>query len=135
MEDLSKGFDYTQKHLTYRVLAMPSDANAAGDIFGGWMMSQVDLAGSIPAYHAANGRVATVAVNSFQFIKPVLIGDLVSCYAWVSRIGNTSIQVTIEVDMYRERDSANQHRVAEAVLTYVALTEDGKPRPIKDRDE
>src|SRR5260221_14261341 len=86
---------------TLRVVPMPSDANYVGDIFGGWIMSQVDVAGSIPAIRRARGRVATVAVNSFVFKKPVLIGDLVSFYAREVRVGNTSI--TVDVEVYAER--------------------------------
>jgi acyl-CoA thioesterase YciA len=134
MHDIDPDYDFRQRHLTYRVLAMPADTNAYGDIFGGWLMSQADLAGSLPAHHAANGRVATVAVNSFQFIRPVLVGDLVSCYAWVTRIGNSSIEVRVEVEIHRERRTDVTHKVAEAVLTYVALTKEGKPRRITEPD-
>jgi len=118
--------------LAVRVLAMPKDTNAAGDIFGGWLMSQVDIAGSIAAWQAAGGRVVTVAVNSFRFLKPVLVGELVSCYAQVIRIGNTS--VTVEVDTYAEpeRDPDAVHKVAEATLTYVAIDEERNPRPISE---
>jgi acyl-CoA thioesterase YciA len=134
MTDLDANYDYMERNLTYRVLAMPADTNAYGDIFGGWLMSQADLAGSLPAHHAANGRVATVAVNSFQFIRPVLVGDLVSCYAWVSKIGKSSIQVKVEVEIHRERKTDVSHKVAEAVLTYVALTKDGVPRKVSEPD-
>jgi acyl-CoA thioesterase YciA len=115
---------------TLRVVAMPSDANYAGDIFGGWLMGQVDVAGSIPALHRARGRVATVAVNSFVFKQPILVGDLVSFYAHISRIGNTSI--TVDVEVYVQRDPGNPtcHRVTEATLTYVAVDENRKPRPV-----
>ena len=130
MTDTEHHRDPGKRHLTYRVLAMPADTNAAGDVFGGWLMSQVDIAGSIPAVQAARGRVATVAVNSFQFIKPVLVGDLVSCFATVERIGTKSVRVRVEVDVERERDPDQLHRVAEAVLTYVAMTADGHSRPI-----
>ena len=135
MHHIDDDYDFRQRHLTYRVLAMPADTNAYGDIFGGWLMSQVDLAGSLPAHHAANGRVATVAVNHFQFIRPVLVGDLVSCSAWVSRIGNSSIEVKVEVEIHRERQTDQTHMVAEAVLTYVALTKEGKPRKIDQSDD
>ncbi len=116
--------------LAVRVLAMPKDTNAAGDIFGGWLMSQVDIAGSIAAWQAAGGRVVTVAVNSFRFIKPVLVGDLVSCYSQVTRIGNTSVTVDVEVYAEPERDPDAVHKVAEATLAYVAIDEDRNPRPI-----
>ena len=123
--------DLAKRHLTYRVAAMPADTNGKGDIFGGWLMSQVDIAGSVLAMEASGGRVATVAINHFQFIRPVLVGDLVSCYARIARIGNTSVQVALEVDVERMGDHATAHRVAEATLTYVALTEEGLPRTVR----
>lgn len=115
---------------TLRVVAMPSDANYAGDIFGGWLMGQVDVAGSIPALHRARGRVATVAVNSFVFKQPIFIGDLVSFYATIERVGTTSI--TVDVEVYVQRDPGNPTclKVTEAQLTYVAVGEDRKPRPV-----
>lgn len=122
--------DLSQRHLTYRVAAMPADTNGKGDVFGGWLMSQVDIAGSVLAMEAAGGRVATVAINRFQFISPVLVGDLVSCYARVVHFGATSIQVELHVDVERMGDHSTAHRVAEALLTYVALTDEGKPRGI-----
>jgi acyl-CoA thioesterase YciA len=115
---------------TLRVVAMPSDANYAGDIFGGWLMGQVDVAGSIPALHRARGRVATVAVNSFVFKQPIFVGDLVSFYARIVRIGTTSI--TVDVEVYVQRDPGNPtcHKVTEATLTYVAVSDDRRPRPV-----
>ncbi|MGE0370858.1 MAG: acyl-CoA thioesterase [Gammaproteobacteria bacterium] len=115
---------------TTRVLAMPTDTNAAGDIFGGWIMSQVDIAGSIAAYRRAGGRVVTVAVNSFQFHKPVFVGDLISCYADVVRVGRTSLTVHVEVHAERSRGIEEAIRVTEATLTYVAVDQDRKPRPV-----
>jgi acyl-CoA thioesterase YciA len=112
-----------------RVVPMPSDANYTGDIFGGWIMSQVDIAGSIPALQLARGRVATVAVNSFAFKQPVLIGDLVSFYAQVVRVGRTSI--TVDVEVYAQRRNLHEVvKVTEATLTYVAVDEDRRPRPV-----
>src|SRR5947207_14371442 len=87
----------TGKEPTLRVVPMPADSNSTGDIFGGWVMSQVDIAGSIPAIRLARGRVATVAVNSFVFKQPVMVGDLVTCYADVIKVGRTSITVSVEV--------------------------------------
>jgi acyl-CoA thioesterase YciA len=113
-----------------RVVPMPSDSNYVGDIFGGWIMSQVDIAGSIPALRRAKGRVATVAVNSFQFKQPVLVGDLVSFYAKVVRVGNTSITVDVEVYAQRARMKEECVKVTEAVLTYVAVDNNRKPRPL-----
>ena len=113
-----------------RVMPMPADANSTGDIFGGWIMSQVDIAGAIPALRLARGRVATVAVNSFVFKQPVLIGDLVSFYAKVVRVGRTSITVDVEVFAQRGVPQEVTVKVTEATLTYVAVDSDRKPRPI-----
>ena len=115
-----------------RVLAMPADTNAAGDIFGGWLMSQVDIAGSIVAYRFANGRVVTVAVNDFVFIKPVYVGDLVSLFAELVNVGNTSMQVQVTAYAERKRGVTECRRVATATLTYVALDKNRKPRPVSD---
>jgi acyl-CoA thioesterase YciA len=114
---------------TMRLLARPQDTNFAGDIFGGWIMSQVDLAGAIVASRKAKGRVVTIAVKEFQFHKPVYVGDLVSCYASIKNIGNSSITVLVEV--YAERNPANPEciKVTEATVTYVAVDENGNPRP------
>ena len=131
MDGSDNGYDrLPQREPTLRVVAMPSDANYAGDIFGGWLMGQVDLAGSIPALHRARGRVATVAVNSFVFRQPVLVGDLVSFYAEIIKVGNTSITVNVEVYVQRDPERPVCARVTEATLTYVAIGEDRKPRPV-----
>jgi acyl-CoA thioesterase YciA len=111
-----------------RVMPMPSDANIHGDVFGGWIMAQVDIAGSLPAVRRANGRVATIAVNSFLFKHPVFVGDLLSFYASIVRTGNTSITVYVEVYAERNRLQAETVKVTEATLTYVATGEDRKPR-------
>ncbi|MGA8147716.1 MAG: acyl-CoA thioesterase [Gallionellaceae bacterium] len=117
---------------TLRVVAMPSNANYVGDIFGGWLMGQVDIAGSIPALHRAKGRVATVAVNSFVFKQPVFVGDIVSFYAEIVKIGRTSI--TVDVAVYSQRDPAKPTcvKVTEATLTYVAVDENRKPRVVPE---
>jgi acyl-CoA thioesterase YciA len=115
---------------TIRVLAMPTDTNAAGDIFGGWIMSQVDIAGSIAAYRRARGRVVTVAVNSFEFHQPVFVGDLVSCYTEVVRVGRTSLAVKVEVYAERNRQAEECIKVTEALLTFVAVGEDRRPRVV-----
>jgi acyl-CoA thioesterase YciA len=119
-----------QREPTIRVAAMPSDANYTGDIFGGWLMGQVDIAGSIPALHRAKGRVATVAVNSFVFKQPVFVGDIVSFYTRIVKVGTTSI--TVDVEVYAQRDPAKPIcvKVTEAVLTYVAVDENRKPRVV-----
>jgi acyl-CoA thioesterase YciA len=113
-----------------RVVPMPADANQNGDIFGGWVMSQVDIAGSIPAARRARGRVATVAVNSFVFREPVLIGDLVSFYADITREGRTSITVAVEVYAQRNPTDIICVKVTEASLTYVAVGADRRPREL-----
>jgi acyl-CoA thioesterase YciA len=120
---------------TLRVVPMPSDTNYVGDIFGGWIMSQVDIAGSIPAIRRAQGRVATVAVNSFQFKQPVFVGDLVSFYAKVVRVGNTSITVDVEVYAERRRLQEECVKVTEAVLTYVAVDDKRNPRSVPPEEE
>jgi acyl-CoA thioesterase YciA len=116
--------------LVMRVMPMPADANGNGDIFGGWIMAQVDLAGAVLPARIAKGRIATVAVNQFIFKQPVSVGDLVSFYARVTRVGNTSI--TVHVEVHAERNPANLQvvKVTEANLTYVAIDADGKPRPV-----
>ena len=111
-------------------MPMPADSNQNGDIFGGWIMAQVDLAGAVLPSRIAKGRIATVAVNQFIFKQPVSIGDLLSFYAKVEHIGRTS--VTVHVEVYAERNPANLHvvKVTEANLTYVAIDLQGRPRPI-----
>lgn len=118
------------KQPTTRLVTMPTDTNASGDVFGGWIMSQVDIAGSVAAFHRAQGRVVTVAVNAFQFHHPVYVGDIVSCYAEVVRVGRTSLTVDVEVFAERERGAAECLRVTEATLTYVAIDAKRKPRPV-----
>jgi len=111
-------------------MPMPADANHHGDIFGGWIMSQVDIAGGVLASRHARGRVATVAVNSFQFKQPVQIGDLVSIYADIVRVGNSSITVNVEVYAQRNPEDVEIVKVTEATLTYVATDENRRPRPV-----
>lgn len=113
---------------TLRVVPMPSDVNQNGDIFGGWVMSQVDIAGGLAAARIACGRIATVAVNAFQFKQPISVGDVVSFYARVTRIGRTSI--TVDVQVYAERNPFDPRvvKVTEATLTYVAINPDGSKR-------
>ena len=115
---------------TLRVMPMPADVNPQGDVFGGWIMAQVDVAGAIPAMHRARGRVATVAVNSFLFKQPVSVGDVVSFFAEVVDTGRTSIKVKVEV--YAERHPAQPLtvKVTEAVLTYVAINQHGEKREL-----
>ena len=118
------------KQPAIRVAAMPADINSAGTIFGGWIMSQVDIAGSIAALERARGRVVTVAVNSFEFHQPVFVGDLISCYSEVIKVGRTSITVKVEVYAQRNPGKLKTIKVTEAELTFVALDENRKPRNI-----
>jgi acyl-CoA thioesterase YciA len=113
-----------------RVMPMPADANVHGDVFGGWIMAQVDIAGSLPATRRANGRVATIAVNSFVFKQPVFVGDLLSIYADIVKVGTTSITVHVEVYAERNRLEAETVKVTDATLIYVATDATRKPRPI-----
>ncbi len=119
-----------QKQPALRVVPQPADANVHGDVFGGWIMSQVDIAGSIPASRRANGRVATVAVNSFVFKQPVFVGDLLSFYASILKTGRTSITVDVEVYAHRMGLTGEIVKVTEATLTYVATGPDRRPRPL-----
>ena len=116
--------------LVLRVMPLPADVNGNGDIFGGWLMAQMDLAGAVLPSRIARGRIATVAVNEFIFKQPVSVGDLVSFYARVVRVGTTSI--TVHVEVFSERNPANLQvvKVTEANLTYVAIDASGKPRPV-----
>ena len=118
------------KEPVLRVMPMPADANHTGDIFGGWIMSQVDIAGAVLAGRHARGRVATIAVNSFQFKQPVQIGDLLSFYAEIVRVGNTSITVNVEVYAQRNPEDIEIVKVTEATLTYVATDKERRPRKV-----
>jgi acyl-CoA thioesterase YciA len=110
---------------------MPADANPAGDIFGGWIMSQMDLAGAIYASHTVRGRLVTVAVESMTFHLPVFVGDQVSCYCRIARVGRTSISIHIETWVRRRHPEEEFLRVTEATFTYVCIDEDRRPRPIE----
>ncbi len=121
------------RHATLRLVPMPKDTNAAGDIFGGWIMSQVDIAGSIAASRRAKGRTATVAVNAFSFKAPVYVNDVVSFYAEVAKVGTTSLTVNVEVYVERGLRSPKPGevvKVTEAVLTYVAIDENRQKRSV-----
>ncbi len=113
-----------------RVMPMPRDLNPAGDVFGGWIMSQVDIAGAVPARQRARGRVATIAVNSFLFKQPVSVGDIVSFYAEVLHVGKSSITVDVEVFAERNPEDPVVVKVTEATLTYVAVSASGVKREI-----
>jgi acyl-CoA thioesterase YciA len=122
------------KELVLKVIPMPADCNANGDIFGGWVMAQVDLAGSvIPARHT-QGRMATVAVNEFIFKQPVRVGDILSFFSEVTRIGRTSVTVKVEVFAERFRSQGSYIKVTEASVTYVAIDDQGRPRAIEKNE-
>ena len=121
----------TDKELVLKVIPMPADTNGNGDIFGGWVMAQVDLAGSVLPARYIQGRMATVAVNEFIFKQPVRVGDLLSFFAEVTRVGRTSMTVQVEVYAERMRAQGRYAKVTEAKLTYVAIDEQGRPRPIE----
>lgn len=121
----------TDQELVLKVIPMPGDCNANGDIFGGWVMAQVDLAGSVQPARYTRGRMATVAVNEFVFKQPVRVGDILSFFSKVVRIGRTSITVKIEVYAERHHRQGEYAKVTEALLTYVAIDENGKPREIQ----
>jgi acyl-CoA thioesterase YciA len=125
MEKLPEG-----KQPALRVMPMPADANQNGDIFGGWIMSQVDIAGGTIAGRIARGRVVTVAVKEFVFKQPVQIGDVLSFYVDVEKVGNTSVTVTVEVYAERRPETPTVAKVTEATLTYVAIDRDGRPRAV-----
>ena len=113
-----------------RVLAMPADTNPTGDIFGGWIMAQMDLAGGVVASRRAGGRVVTVAMNAFEFLEPVFVGDLVSCYGHVVRVGRTSLTLQLVAYAERARDPGQVVKVTEATATFVAVDDQRRPRPV-----
>ncbi|MGX2947813.1 acyl-CoA thioester hydrolase YciA [Frederiksenia canicola] len=117
--------------LILRTLAMPSDTNANGDIFGGWIMSQMDMGGAILAKELAHGRVVTVSVDSMAFLRPVSVGDVVCCYGKCTKVGRTSLQVKVEVWIKKVADGGKERFcVTEALFTFVAIDKNGRPRPI-----
>jgi acyl-CoA thioesterase YciA len=111
-------------------VAMPADANPAGDIFGGWILSEMDIAGGVAASRRARGRCATVGVKEMAFHRPVHIGDLVRCYATIARVGRTSITVDIQVWAASHNEQAEEQLVTEGIFTYVAIDQDRRPRPV-----
>jgi acyl-CoA thioesterase YciA len=115
--------------LTVRVAAMPADTNANGDIFGGWVLSQMDVAGGIAAAEHANGRVVTIAIDAMTFIRPVKVGDVLCVYTAVNKVGRTSMKVHVEAWARRWR-THDREKVTDATFTYVAIDEDGRPRPV-----
>ena len=115
--------------LTVRVAAMPADTNANGDIFGGWVLSQMDVAGGIAAAEYAKGRVATVAIDAMTFIRPVRVGDVLCVYTAIDKVGRTSLKIHIEAWARRSR-TYDREKVTDATFTYVAIDENGRPRPV-----
>ncbi len=115
--------------LTLRTMAMPADTNAAGDIFGGWVLSQMDLSGGIAAGQRAAGRVVTIAVDKMKFIRPVHVGDVLCVYSRIGRVGTSSIEVQLEAWALRHR-FGHREKVTQATFTMVAVDEDGRPRPV-----
>jgi acyl-CoA thioesterase YciA len=130
------GLSTPKGNLILRTLAMPADTNPNGDVFGGWIMSQMDIAGGILAKETARCRIVTVAVDSFKFLKPVKVGDVVCCYGRVLRVGTTSIAIELEVWVKHVLDATDggwpRFKVTEALFTYVAIDEEGKKRAIKN---
>ena len=118
-----------QREPAIRTLARLADANASGDIFGGWLLSQMDIAGGIAAHDRANGRVATVAIEAMEFHLPVFVGDLISCYTEITRVGTTSITIHVVTEA-RRRDGGETIKVTEGTFIFVALDGEGRPRPV-----
>jgi len=122
--------DQPRGELVIRTIAMPADTNPSGDIFGGWIMSQMDLGSGILASKTSHARVVTVAMDGMSFLQPVRVGDRVACYAWVEKIGRTSMKIPVEVWVERYM-SGEQVRVTQAVFTYVAVDQEGRPTPVR----
>ena len=122
--------DFSDREPSLRTVAMPADTNPAGDIFGGWLVGQMDLAGSTLATRVSDGRTATVAIDQMTFHKPVYVGDEVSCYTELEKIGDTSMTINVVSTVRRQKDESPV-TVTEGVFTYVALDEDGEPRPVE----
>ncbi len=122
--------DQPQGELVIQTIAMPKDTNRDGDIFGGWLVSQMDLGSAILAGKVAKSRVVTVAIEAMSFLNPVRVGDTVACYAWLEKIGRTSMRIGVDVWVTRYR-TGERVKVTSGVFTYVCLGADGKPAPVK----
>ncbi len=129
---ISKHFPKIQNYLAIQTIAMPCNTNANGDVFGGWIVSQMDLGGAVIAQSISKGRVATIAIDSMKFINPVNVGDIVSCKGTLLSIGNSSMKINIECWVQRESELK---KVTEGLFTFVAINEKGKPRKIEKPDE
>jgi acyl-CoA thioesterase YciA len=127
---MSQTPDEPMGELALRTLAMPADTNPAGDIFGGWLLAQMDIAGGILAKQRAAGRVATIAVDGMIFHKPVFVGDVVCCYGHIERVGTTSMSIKVQVWTIRAEAQSERVKVTEGVFTYVAIGSDRRPRAI-----
>jgi len=125
--------DQPKGELTLRTLAMPSDTNPSGDIFGGWVLSQMDIAAGIAAGAEARGRVTTVAIDAMRFHRPVKVGDVLCVYALVTKIGTTSLTIELEAWVLRNR-IGDREKVTEGIFTFVAIDSDGRPRPVSKQD-
>lgn len=123
--------EHEHGEIVVRTIAMPADTNANGDIFGGWLMSQMDIGGAVLARNIAGTRVVTVTVDKMTFVAPVYVGDLVTCYARLQRMGRTSVSIDVEAWVQRFRDGNQFTRVTEGVFTYVAIDDHGKPTPVQ----
>lgn len=132
-DEITTFIDKDKTSASMRTIAMPADTNPAGDIFGGWILSQMDLAGGSHAYYIAQGRCSTVAVTAMKFHLPVYVGDEVSCYCATHRVGKTSVTVLVET-WVRRRRLEKAVKVTEGLFTFVALDERGGPRPVRDHD-
>jgi len=130
MLELEQEDPIPQGDLALQITALPRETNGFGDIFGGWVMAQVDLAGSVLPARYVQGRMATVAVNEFIFKQPVRVGDILSFFSHINRVGNTSVTVQVEVFAERFSDQGRYVKVTEATLTYVAIDANGRPRPL-----
>jgi len=128
---MSEAIDEPQGQIILRTLAMPADMNPNGDIFGGWLLSQMDIAGGVAAKQYSRGRVVTIAINAMTFHKPVFVGDVICCYATIERVGRTSMTIKIQAWAIREAFEGNRIKVTEGTFTYVAIDEERRPRPVR----
>ena len=127
---MAESNDAPQGELVLRTLAMPADTNANGDIFGGWLLSQMDIAGGLAAKQLSQGRIATIAINAMTFHKPVFVGDVLCCYVDIQRTGNTSMAIQIQAWVIRQAFGKERVKVTEGIFTYVAIDEQRRPRAI-----
>ena len=127
---MTKPADEPIGNLVLRTLAMPADTNANGDIFGGWLLSQMDIAGGLEAKQRSRSRVATVAINAMEFHRPVYVGDVVACYTHLERAGRTSMTIRVEAWCIRQAIEVDRIKVTEGIFTFVAIGQDGQPIPI-----